>query len=214
MSTQTQPTPTCVPPKDEQILVVQRELIVPDPGWHGIVPIDVAATINLITTHQRYMPRSLAENDPSYKQIIPYLVFTHNDRYFLMQRRSTASETRLRNKFSLGIGGHMRQEDLAKATTIFDWSRREFAEEIDYNGSFTIEPIGLLNDDTNEVGKVHLGLVLLLRGSSADIAVRSELKSGELVDAATCRAHYDNLEQWSQLVFDHIVQNKRANHLD
>jgi len=76
MSVQVQPKKAHITHSDEQILVVKREVIVPDPGWHGIIPIDVAATINLITTHQHYMPRSHAETDPTYKQIIPYLVFT------------------------------------------------------------------------------------------------------------------------------------------
>jgi predicted NUDIX family phosphoesterase len=206
MSEQAQIAATRTKKLDELVLVVKREYIVPNPGWHGIMPINVEQTIDVITTHQQYLPRSLAEQDPRYKQIIPYLVFTHDNKYFLMQRRSTASETRLRNKFSLGIGGHVRQEDLAAGTTIFDWARREFAEEINYQGDLIIEPLGLLNDDSNEVGTVHLGLVMLLRGSDADISIKSELKSGLLADVTTCQAHYQDLEQWSQLVFDCILE--------
>lgn len=206
MSGQTQTAPTNTLNYDELVLVIKRKHIVPELGWHGIKPINVQETITTITTHQEYIPRSLAEYDPTYKQIIPYLVFTHDNKYFLMQRRSTASETRLRNKFSLGIGGHVRQEDVTASTTIFDWARREFAEEIDYQDNFTIEPLGLLNDDTNEVGRVHIGLVLLVHGTTPNIAIKSELKSGILADYATCKAHFDDLEQWSQLVFEYLTK--------
>jgi predicted NUDIX family phosphoesterase len=210
MSPQVQTAPLVSKKLDELVLVVKREYIVSTPGWHGIMPIDVEQTVDIITAHQEYMPRSLAEHDPRYKQIIPYLVFTHDNRYFLMQRRSTASETRLRNKFSLGIGGHVRQEDLAVGTSIFDWARREFAEEINYQGDLTIEPLGLLNDDTNEVGTVHLGLVMLIHGTTPDIKIKSELKSGILADKTTCQAHYEDLEQWSKLVFDYLLNQKTA----
>lgn len=210
MSVQPQTAATQTQKLDELVLVIKREHIVPTPGWHGIMPISEEQTIAIITTHQEYMPRSLAEHDPRYKQIIPYLVFTHDNRYFLMQRRSTASETRLRNKFSLGIGGHVRQEDLAVGTTIFDFARREFAEEINYQGDLTIEPLGLLNDDSNEVGTVHLGLVLLVHGATPAITIKSELKSGILADHLTCQAHYQDLEQWSQLVFDHLIKQQAA----
>ena len=70
------------------------------------------------------------ETDPAYKQIIPYLVFTYENKYFLMQRQKKASETRLQSKYSLGIGGHIREEDMENCTLV-DWAKREFEEEID-----------------------------------------------------------------------------------
>lgn len=206
MSAHVQTTPSPIKKLNELVLVVKRECIVPAEGLHGIMPITMEQIVTKITEHQEYMPRSLAEHDPRYKQIIPYLIFAHDNNYFLMQRQSTASETRLRNKFSLGIGGHIRQEDLSEGSTLFDWAKREFNEEIDYKGDLVIEPIGLLNDDTNEVGTVHSGLVLLLHGTTPHISVRSELKSGILADQATCHSHYADLEQWSQLVLNYITQ--------
>jgi len=204
---QTQPSPTPAKKLDELVLVVKREHIIPATGLHGIMPVNEEHVVNTITAHQEYMPRSLAEHDTRYKQIIPYLIFTYDNKYFLMQRRSTASETRLCNKFSLGIGGHVRQEDLAIGATLFDLARREFTEEISYNGTLTVEPLGLLNDDTNEVGTVHVGLVMLLRGTHDTISIKSELKSGTLVDLATCKIHYQDLEQWSQIVVDYLAQH-------
>src|SRR5579871_1579108 len=176
---------------DEHILVVKRTALFPHGAWQGLKHVDVDEYLTLITRHQEFLPRSLMEVDAAYKQIIPYLIFAHNNRYFLMQRRAKASETRLQNKFTLGIGGHIRQEDLMTGTSIFDWARREFHEEVHYQGTFTIECLGLLNDDSNAVGQVHSGFVFLLHGNSADISVKSELKSGQLVTLEECLLQQD-----------------------
>ena len=188
---------------DEQILVVKRTTLLKDDGWHGLNQTDPNTYIAAINAHKEFLPRAHMETDPQYKQIIPYLVFKHNDRYFLMQRQSKASEQRLKNKYTLGIGGHIRQEDMM-SDDIFDWSRREFHEEVNYKGSFDIKPIGLLNDDTNEVGKVHLGLVLLLEGDSDAISVKSELKGGQLLTIDECESYYNSMETWSQLVLEYV----------
>jgi predicted NUDIX family phosphoesterase len=142
------------------------------------------------------------ELDQTYKQIIPYLVFKHNDRYFLMQRSNKASETRLQSKYTLGIGGHVRAQDLQEGSTLFDWARREFHEEVSYNGNLTITSLGMVNDDSIEVGKVHIGLVLLLEGDSEQISVKEELKSGELLTLEQCALYADHMETWSRFIFD------------
>jgi len=188
---------------DEQILVVKRTTLLTNKGWHGLNQTDPNTYIAAINTHKKFLPRAHMETDPQYKQIIPYLVFKHNDRYFLMQRQSKASEQRLKNKYTLGIGGHIRQEDMT-SNDIFDWSRREFHEEVNYAGLPDITPLGLLNDDTNEVGKMHLGLVLLLEGDSDAISVKSELKNGQLLTLNKCESYYESMETWSQLVFDYL----------
>ena len=188
---------------DEHILVVKRTTLITDEGWHGLKQSDPSQYIAAIYAHKEFLPRTHMETDPHYKQIIPYLIFNHDDRYFLMQRQSKASEQRLKNKYSLGIGGHIRQEDMTH-DTIFDWAQREFHEEVNYAGSLTITPIGLLNDDTNEVGKVHLGLVLLLEGDNNHISVKSELKSGLLLTLDECEQYYDAMETWSQFIFDYL----------
>jgi predicted NUDIX family phosphoesterase len=185
---------------EEHILVVKRTLLLEDQAWQGIKRDDVDLYLERIKKYQEFLPRSLMESDPTYKQIIPYIIFTHNDRYFLMQRRSNATEQRLRNKMSLGIGGHIRYEDM-RETDILGWATREFHEEVDYKGSFSAELLGILNDDSNAVGEVHAGLVMLLRGSHETISVKSELKSGSLVTLEECGLYYDSLEPWSQMVY-------------
>jgi len=143
------------------------------------------------------------ESDPRYKQIIPYLVFMNNDKVFVMQRKDTASEKRLASKLSVGIGGHIRKEDLL-GTTIFDWARREFNEEVVYNDKFEFEPLGIVNDDSNSVGEVHLGFVFLLKGSTSNIKVKSELKSGEMISLESIK-DLSKYETWSQLVLKALL---------
>lgn len=191
--------------KNENILVIKRNLLFPETAFQGIRPIE-DGFFDLVEEQKEFLPRPQMEEDPLYKQIIPYLIFKFQDRYFLMQRKSTSSEQRLKNKYSLGIGGHMRQEDMQQAKTIFDWAHREFQEEIDYNGNLTIKTLGMLNDDSNPVGQVHVGLVLLLEGDSDAIKVRSELKSGQLLTISELQTHYEHLESWSQIIFNEILK--------
>lgn len=193
--------------KDEQVLVVPRKtLFSVMPEWNGICTERVIDCVTLITQAQEFHPRSVMEEDIRYKQIIPYLVFTHEDRYFLMQRKSDATEVRLRNKYSLGIGGHIRKEDM-QGVTIFDWAKREFEEEVSYQGKYTFETLGLLNDDSSPVGQVHMGIVLLVRGDSSLIKVKSELKSGALYSLQECLGYYEQLEDWSKYLVDFLVHH-------
>jgi predicted NUDIX family phosphoesterase len=202
MSIQAQPQPI-IQPHDELILVVKRSALFPQGSWQGLQAVDAQEYTQLIQEHKEFHPRSLMEQDPTYKQIIPYLVFVHGDRYFLMQRKAKISEARLQSKFSLGIGGHINQEDLVDGN-IANWARREFEEEVAYSGTYTIEPLGILNDDSNDVGKVHVGFVYLLHGDSADIKIKSEHKSGEMVTLAECAERYATMETWTQIVIDFL----------
>ena len=188
----------------ENILVVYRDILLGAQVWQGLKPGDCQDYIERINKHKEFLPRPHMETNPQYKQIIPYLIFKHDERYFLMQRKSQASEQRLKNKYCLGIGGHIRQEDLANGGTLFDWAAREFHEEVEYRGNLKIKPLGVLNDDSNEVGRVHLGLVLLLEGDCPAIRVKSELKSGILLTHQECTAYFDSMESWTQMVFKHL----------
>lgn len=192
--------------QEEKILVVRRSSLFPKGAWQGIKKVDFDQYIHIIDHKKEFHPRTMMENDPTYKQIIPYLVFTYNNTYFVMQRKSTASEQRLKNKFSLGIGGHIRKEDMTK-TDIFDWAKREFHEEVSYNGNLDIVPLGILNDDTNAVGKVHIGFVFLLIGNSNEISIKSELKSGTLMSLDQCNTLYNQMENWSQLIVTLLLSN-------
>lgn len=190
----------------ENILVVPTKELFFEGVWQGLRgldQLDLEAYLDVIQTKCLFLSRPQMEQNVNYKQIIPYLVFQYQDKFFLMQRGGAASESRLRSKFSLGIGGHIREEDM-QGNSIFDWARREFAEEVDYQGKLDVTMLGILNDDSNEVGQVHLGLVMLLTGNSDQICVKSELKSGELLTIAECDLFEMQMESWSKLVLAYL----------
>lgn len=191
-------------PQDELILVIKREKLFPHDAWQGFKQVNFDTYLHIIQEHKEFLPRSLMEQDPAYKQIIPYLIFENNGRYFLMQRHKKASEKRLQSKFSLGIGGHIRQEDM-QSNNLFDWARREFHEEVKYDGNLNIKPLGILNDDSNDVGKVHIGFVFLLHGDTNQISVKSELASGQLVTLDECKQYSEHMESWSALIYDFLT---------
>ena len=192
---------------DEEILVVAHKKLFPK-GFPAskLTSVDMALYQQQALRDGCFMWRSQVETDLSHKQIIPYLVFNYKDTYFLMQRSSSASDVRLRNKYSLGIGGHINRADI-EGKSFTQWAEREFAEEISYNGSFSVKPIGLINDESNQVGQVHTGFVFLLKGDSNDIAIRSELKNGRLATLDEIECEYENMETWSQIVFDYLKNN-------
>jgi len=185
---------------DERILVVKRAEIFPNGPWEGLSIEQLRPCLETIGRSSEFHPRGLMEEDPTYKQIIPYLVFQYEDKFFLMQRHKEASEQRLQNKYTLGIGGHMRYEDLQEGPDLFSWAKREFQEEVEFEGNLEIAPLGVLNDDSNEVGRVHLGLVLMLIGDSDKIKIKSELSSGTLVSLPECLDFVPKMETWSQIV--------------
>ena len=188
---------------NEKILVVKCNHFFPNGIWSGLKEVDFDYYLNLIKDKKEFVARGPAETDKTYKQVIPYLIFENEGRYFLMQRKATSSESRLASKYSLGIGGHLREEDI-KGSTLFEWAQREFDEEINYSGKLDIQPLGILNDDSNDVGQVHIGFVFLLKGDSSNISIKSELASGSLLSFDECKARYAAMETWSQLVFDFL----------
>lgn len=188
----------------EEILVVKREFLFKDGAWAGLKKVNFDEYLKIITDHQEFHPRYAMETDPTYKQIIPYLVFKHKEHFFLMERDRKASEVRLASKLTLGIGGHINKEDMAEAD-IFAWATREFHEEVNYTGTFTITPLGILNDDSNVVGQVHIGFVFLLEGNSDAISIKSELASGTLMTLDECKALKERMEGWSQTVLESLI---------
>ena len=200
----------------ESILVVPRTALALN--WQGLKTTALAADLARIEQHAEFQPRGLMEQDENYKQIIPYLIFQYQDQLFLMQRAAQASEARLQQRWTLGIGGHLRAQDLASLTLtkgeerplapvtlaqqIFAWAQREFHEEVSYHGQLQLSFLGLLNDDSNSVGRVHLGLVLLVQGDRPEIQIKTELQQGQLCSIAACREQQSQLESWSQIVFE------------
>ena len=188
----------------EQVLVVRRSDLFPaDSAWQGLRTADLDTYFETITRHALYLPRPQVEHDPSYQQIIPYIVFRHADRYFVTQRLAAGSDARIHSLYSLGIGGHLNPVD--SSDPLAEGLRREWEEEVVYTGVFSPRLLGLLNDDSNPISSVHFGVIYLVNGSTDQISVRETHKlSGALLTLDELSALGDSLEPWSLLVLDHL----------
>lgn len=194
--------------QDEQILVVKRALLLGDKVTHGVVPMSsFDSYMQNIDLNKEFLWRSAMEKDPMYKQIIPYMIFSCDGKYFLMRRRHDGNAKELRNKYTLGIGGHLRKEDI-DGITINEWGAREFEEEVHYEGSYTVEPLGLLNDEASLIGQVHTGFAFILHADSDKISIKSEFKEGFMLTLEECMKYYDGMELWSQFVIDYLVSRQ------
>jgi predicted NUDIX family phosphoesterase len=190
----------------EQVLCVRREDVFPDGPWDGLVSDRLEAVHEAIRERSFFMPRGEVEEDPSYQQVIPYLVFRHGGRYLLTKRLKASSEKRLRHLYSLGVGGHINPGDVANGDPVSDGMRREWEEEVAYTGAFEALPLGLIHEESAPVGRVHLGLVYLIDGDTPDIAIRETDKlAGQLLTLDEMRIHYLEMESWSQLVYDRLT---------
>lgn len=191
----------------EQVLCVKSTDIFPDGAWHGFITTGLDRYQAVIREKHLFMPRPDVEDDPSFQQIIPYVVFHHGDRYFLTHRLRASAERRLRRQYSLGVGGHINPGDLeGGGDPILDGMRREWKEEVVYEGRFNAELLGLLNDESAPVSKVHLGVVFLIEGDTPNISIRETTKlAGELLTLAEMRIYYLGMESWSQIVYDRLV---------
>lgn len=151
-----------------------------------------------------FVDRPTAEADPNYKQLIPYAVVRHADRFFLLRRKSAQSEQRLHDKLSIGVGGHINPPEAAPSNDVIgDGLTREINEELVIAPGYRETLIGLINDDTTEVGRVHLGILFEVDSASLDVQVRETHKmdgAWALIDHV--EQSYDRLETWSQIVFD------------
>jgi predicted NUDIX family phosphoesterase len=196
-------------PFTEHVLCVRRDDLFPNRTWHGFVDEGLERAQRVMREGAFFMPRAEVEDDPAYQQIIPYLVFRHGDRYLLTRRLKASSEKRLRQLYSLGVGGHINPGDLEHGDPIADGLKREWEEEVEYGGSFQATLLGLINDDSSPVSRVHLGVVFLIDGDSPDIRIRETDKlSGELLTLEEMRIYYLAMESWSQVVYDRLVADR------
>jgi predicted NUDIX family phosphoesterase len=187
---------------DELVFVVPRDLALPDGSWHGLRRDVDAAEVARLESVGEYRSRAAVEPDASLKQVIPYLVLRDGPRWFLMRRTRAGGDTRLHDRYSVGVGGHLNPGDGDVAAGL----EREWTEEVaaDFLPSFRL--LGLLNDDTTDVGSVHLGVVFEADAAGGAVAIRETDKlSAEWATDDGVRAVHDRLETWSQLVFDALT---------
>jgi predicted NUDIX family phosphoesterase len=151
-----------------------------------------------------FVDRSEAETDPRYKQIIPYAIIRHFESYFLLQRKNTQSERRLHNKLSIGVGGHINPSEEALISDVIRHGlTRELNEELYIANGYRERLVGLINDDTTDVGRVHLGVLFEVESISPDVRVRETNKmQGAWALIGHLEESYESLETWSQIVFD------------
>ena len=194
--------------KEENILVVRRSLFDQLGAFQGLwFDVERYLPAFLARENNFFTPRDAAETNPELKQIIPYVLLVHGERVFHYVRGKKAGEQRLVAKGSLGIGGHMNDGDeglFALDREAYNVAvQREVAEEVFLETKFTNHVVALLNDDSNEVGKVHLGVVHIFRLES-DAARKREAMITEsgFLTIAELRARRDALETWSQLCLD------------
>jgi len=161
-----------------------------------------------------YLLRGRAENDPSEKQIIPYALFVHEDTIFSYRRGKSGSESRLRELYSVGVGGHIKMED---SNPLFservgyeayeDAVKREVSEEVKIDSPCTQSCVALINDDSNEVGQVHFGVVHIFKLADSGIAKKeTKITEASLVPVELAVRNLDEYETWSQLCLRQIEQ--------
>jgi predicted NUDIX family phosphoesterase len=186
---------------DELVYVVPRAAVIPAAGWHGIRTTALAESIEAIARAGRYERRPRMESDPSFKQVIPYLVLRDGERYFLMRRTRGGADARLHDRWSIGVGGHLNPGDGG----VDGGLRREWQEELDAAFVPEFRLVGLLNDDTTDVGRVHLGAVYMADAGGRPVAVRETDKlTGAFAEPSEVARVADDLETWSRLVFEHL----------
>ena len=184
---------------DEQVLVVPRERVPDAAGWYGLRHEGLPAMLDVIEREGRYAPRDAMEHEPSFKQVIPYLVLRDADRYFLMRRTRAGADVRLHDRWSIGVGGHLNPGD----DGLLGGLRREWREELDADFEPIFEPVAMLNDDTTDVGAVHLGIVVVADAAGRPVTVREREKlTGAFATAGEVAAVAEHLETWSRLVFE------------
>jgi predicted NUDIX family phosphoesterase len=158
----------------------------------------------------QFRPRSQVEDDPGFKQIIPYVIFRSGDRVFCYTRGKSQGEVRLHRLRSLGVGGHVAEADADGRATLDAYElalRRELDEEVAIQSGGSIRRVGLINDDSNPVGQVHLGVVHLYELQQPAVTPREDgLAGAEFLPLAQIRELRSQFETWSQICIDQILR--------
>lgn len=187
----------------ERVLVVPRREVPGGCDFTGVRRAD-GQTLEVlrarIAASGRYLTRPIAEEDHRHKQLIPYVVVRDAERIFLMHRTEAGGDARLHGKASIGVGGHLNPVDEGE-DALLAGLRREWDEELAVGWEPEFQLVGLLNDDSNPVGAVHLGVVFVVEAAGRPVAVREHDKLvGDFVEAAAVVDAWERLETWSQLV--------------
>lgn len=200
-----------------QEVATEHVLVVPTELFHGIghfqgfcSEVDRYLAELLRAEHASYRPRAEMENDPSFKQLIPYTIFRHvdsagRDTVFCYTRGTGQGEGRLHSKRSIGVGGHISSVD-AEASSIDPYNegrRREVSEEVEVETPFVERCVGLINDDESPVGQVHLGIVHLVDVERPAVKPReADIVDAGFVTVNELLADLGRFETWSQICLE------------
>jgi predicted NUDIX family phosphoesterase len=168
-------------------------------------------TALLVPELMQYRPRSEVEDDPGFKQIIPYVVFRCAGAVFCYTRGKSQGEARLHRLRSLGVGGHVSEEDAQGGKSLDAYEsamRREIDEEVDVASPGQVRRVGLINDDATPVGKVHLGVVHLFELEQPRVLPREAgLAQAEFLPLSSVWANRHDFETWSQICIDSFLRS-------
>jgi len=211
-------TPPAADPREEHVLVVPRAIFEQAGAFQGFRP-DPAAYLPLLLDprHTVWRPRGAVEEDPAFKQLIPYCLLASGAgderRFFAYTRGGGQAESRLRARRSVGIGGHVSSTDGSTGDdTSYDAGmRRELAEEVEITVPWSERCVGLINDDSNAVGSVHLGVVHVIELSRPAARPREEgLGECGFEPLSRLLADRPRFETWSQIVLDALADGRLA----
>lgn len=204
-------------PTVEHILVVPTELFHQLGHFQGFSPdIERYLSTLLDARHTSYRPRPAMETDPSFKQLIPYVLFQHRDsagepHLFTYVRGKGQGESRLHRKRSVGIGGHISRDDAAEASPYEEGLRRELAEEVQIKTPYVARCVGLINDDETEVGRVHLGVVHVYEVATPQVEPREEdIAEAGFRPVRELLGQLDGFESWSRIVLEALFGEARS----
>lgn len=195
---------------DEKVLVFPRSIFEQLGVFQGFrTDVDRYLSTILDPRNNHFLSRARAETNPNYKQIIPYVVITDGKSILHYVRGKRAGEQRLVAKGSIGIGGHINDEDhtlFARDLRAFEEAvKREVCEELTIQGTFDAKPVGLINDDSTEVGQVHFGIVHVLFRSPEQVKKKEQvITQVEFLPVEALKARREQLETWSQFCLDHL----------
>jgi len=197
---------------EEQVLVVETKVVEEIGLFHGLAfDVDRYLEAIFVPGVPRFILRSQAEKDPSYKQLIPYVIMSCQGKYLNYVRGSRAGEKRLVGNRSIGIGGHINPVDdislLGIKETYLAAVDREVAEEVNVLTKHSDRIAALLNDDSNEVGQVHLGIVHHWTLAEPKVSKKEQMITQmSFMTMDELQAVKDTMETWSQLCLEGLTQ--------
>ena len=163
----------------------------------------------------QFQKRNKLEEDPSFKQIIPYALISFQGSFYLFKRTNKQDEARLHNKFSLGVGGHMNpgKPVISAEQFLINELKKEFYEEVELlNDCFIkgIEFLGFINDDTISVGRVHIGFLYSITLSSKDVKINeTDMMTADWIEKNELAQFYGGMETWSKIAIDYFIKLKK-----